>query len=161
MNVTTPIRIQRRNLLMFAAVFAMPAAGWAATLPLVNVWKTPSCGCCKDWVAHLQVNGFSVKTIDVSESAKAAQRLALGMPEKWGSCHTALVQGYVLEGHVPAREIQRLLLERPRALGLAVPGMPVGSPGMDGPVYAGRKDPYAVLLVQRDGTSTVFQSYPG
>ena len=95
----------------------------------------------------------------VSESTKTAQRSKIGIPEKMGSCHTALVKGYALEGHVPGRDIRRLLNERPRALGLAVPGMPVGSPGMDGPEYGGRKDPYNVLLVQRDGSSSVFHAY--
>jgi hypothetical protein len=86
-------------------------------------------------------------------------RERLGMPQKLGSCHTALVAGYVIEGHVPAREIQRLLKDKPQALGLTVPRMPVGSPGMDGPEYGGRKDPYDVLLVAKDGTTTVFQRY--
>ena len=152
--------LHRRTLL--AATFLLPLAGISAPLqrPLVEVWKSPTCGCCKDWVAHIEANGYETKINEVSESVKSAKRLALGMPEKWGSCHTALVQGYVLEGHVPAREIRRLLKERPNALGLAVPGMPVGSPGMDGPAYGGRQDVYAVLLTQRNGTSTVFQNYP-
>jgi hypothetical protein len=153
---TTPLN--RRTLLMGALLLPF-AQTHAAARPLVEVWKSPTCGCCKDWVAHLEANGYPVKTYEVSESAKATKRLGLGMPEKLGSCHTALVQGYVLEGHVPAREIHRLLSERPRALGLAVPGMPVGSPGMDGAAYAGRKDAYSVLLVQRGGTSGVYQDY--
>ena len=86
-------------------------------------------------------------------------RAKLGIPAALGSCHTARVSGYALEGHVPVREIQRLLREKPKVVGLAVPGMPVGSPGMDGPAYNGRQDPYAVLLVQRDGSTTVFQRY--
>ena len=81
------------------------------------------------------------------------------MPQQLASCHTASVGGYVIEGHVPARDIQRLLTEKPTALGLAVPGMPIGSPGMDGEVYGGRRDPYQVLLVQKDGSTQVFQSY--
>lgn len=138
---------------------ASPVMALAAGKPQLEVWKSPTCGCCHDWIAHLQSNGFQVTVHDVSESAKAAQRLKLGMPDKFGSCHTGLIDGYVVEGHVPAREITRLLKERPKAVGLAVPGMPVGSPGMDGPVYQGRKDAYAVLLVQRDGNAAVFQSY--
>jgi hypothetical protein len=156
MMKTTPFN--RRTLLISALLLPL-AQAQAAARPLVEVWKSPTCGCCKDWVAHLEANGYPVKTYEVSESAKDTKRLALGMPEKLGSCHTALVQGYVLEGHVPAREIHRLLAERPGALGLAVPGMPVGSPGMDGAAYAGRKDAYAVLLVQRGGTSSVYQDY--
>jgi hypothetical protein len=85
--------------------------------------------------------------------------LAVRMPVALGSCHTAKVEGYAVEGHVPAREIQRLLKERPDAIGLAVPAMPLGSPGMDGPEYGGRNTPYDVLLVHRDGSSRVFQAY--
>jgi hypothetical protein len=83
----------------------------------------------------------------------------LGMPKQLGSCHAALVNGYAIEGHVPAKDIQRLLKEKPVAIGLSVPGMPVGSPGMDGSVYNGRKDPYDVLLVLKDGNSRVYQSH--
>ena len=146
----------RRRLL--AAFCLLPVAGvWAAPAPrLVEVWKDPNCGCCKDWVAVLEKAGFTVRVSDAGNNGARAQ---LGMPAKLGSCHTARVEGYVLEGHVPVREIQRLLREKPKALGLAVPGMPVGSPGMDGPVYAGRKDPYSVLLVQADGGTLVYQSY--
>jgi len=157
--------MQRRTLiqsavaLLGAAVLPTTALGQNASKPLVEVWKTPTCGCCKDWVKHLQDQGFAVKTYDVSELAKAARRAELGLAEKFGSCHTALVGGYVVEGHVPAQDIRKLLKERPRALGLSVPGMPIGSPGMDGPEYGGRKDAYAVLLVQRDGSSTVYQKY--
>jgi hypothetical protein len=96
----------------------------------------------------------------VSDDAKRKKRQQLGLPEAYGSCHTALVSGYVLEGHVPARDINRLLKERPAALGLAVPAMPIGSPGMDGPEYGGRRDKYAVLLVQRNGGQSVYQQYP-
>jgi hypothetical protein len=155
-----PTTLSRRKLLACTLLLPLPGITEALERPLIEVWKSPTCGCCKDWIAHVEANGYTVKAIEVSESAKAEKRLALGMLEKWGSCHTALVQGYVLEGHVPAREIHRLLKERPRAVGLAVPGMPVGSPGMDGPEYQGRKDAYAVLLTQRDGASRVFQAYP-
>ena len=123
----------------------------------VDVWKDPHCGCCQLWVEHLQANGFKVNVRDVGNTA-ARQRL--GMPEKLGSCHTATVLGYVIEGHVPAADIRRLLKERPTALGLAVPGMPIGSPGMDGPEYKGKKDAFDVLLVQKDGSVKSFQRYP-
>ena len=129
----------------------------ARTLPAVEVWKDPNCGCCKDWVTYLEANGFQVR---VHDSGSNAARARLGIPEKLGSCHTAQVGGYAIEGHVPASDIHRLLKERPRAVGLAVPGMPVGSPGMDAPIYGGRKDPYDVLLVLKDGSSRVYQSYP-
>lgn len=154
--------MQRRTLLRNVLALAAGAtAGLAAAAgrPVVEVWKTPTCGCCKDWIKHLQANGFEVKTHDVSDAVKRDTRQRLGLADQFGSCHTALVGGYLLEGHVPAREIQRLLKDKPRALGLAVPGMPIGSPGMDGPEYGGRKDPYDVLLVQRGGTSSIYQSY--
>ena len=124
--------------------------------PLLQVWKDPNCGCCGDWVKHLQSNGFLVQVID---TGNVAARKRLGMPDALGSCHTARVGGYVIEGHVPAADILRLLREKPDALGLAVPGMPIGSPGMDGPEYKGRRDPYDVLLVSRGGATRVFQSH--
>lgn len=150
---------QDRRFWLLAAM-AVIATGRAAaqsdSRTLIEVWKSPSCGCCKDWVAHLEANGFKVR---VHDEGNTNARAALRMPVKYGSCHTAKVDGYVLEGHVPARDIKRLLKERPNAVGLAVPGMPVGSPGMDGPDYGDRKDPYDVLLVQAEGKTSVYQSY--
>lgn len=134
----------------------MAPALMAQTRPQVEVWKDPTCGCCKDWVVHMEANGFDVKVHDIGNSAV---RKKLGVPEKLGSCHTALVGGYAIEGHVPAREVHRLLKERPAAVGLSVPGMPVGSPGMDGKIYGDRKDPYDVVLISRNGSSRVYQSY--
>ncbi len=122
----------------------------------VEVYKSPTCGCCNDWITHLETNGFAVTKYN--EGATDAMD-RLGMPYRYGSCHTAEVEGYAIEGHVPAREIYRLLDERPDAIGLSVPAMPRGSPGMDGPQYGGVKDPYDVLLIGRDGEETVFQSY--
>jgi len=154
--------MQRRTLLLNAlALAAGTASGLAAASarPVVEVWKTPTCDCCHDWIKHLQANDFETKTHDVSDATKREVRQRLGLADQFGSCHTALVNGYLLEGHVPAREIRRLLKDKPRALGLAVPGMPVGSPGMDGPEYGSRKDPYDVLLVQRGGSTSVYQSY--
>ncbi len=149
----------RRQLLLATAALALPAAALAqakAPLPVLQVWKDPNCGCCHDWIAYLQAEGFSVQAHDTGNTAV---RRRLGLPERYASCHTGLIGGYVIEGHVNAREIRRLLAEKPQAIGLAVPGMPVGSPGMDGEVYGGRRDPYDVLLVQRDGTARVYQSY--
>lgn len=136
----------------------LPLAGMAAAPKRIamEVWKDPSCGCCKDWIALMEQAGFSVS---VSDTGNKGVRAQLGLPALLGSCHTARVGGYVIEGHVPAREIKRLLRDKPDALGLTVPGMKVGSPGMDGPAYKGRKDPYEVLLVQRDGSTSVYQSY--
>lgn len=149
---------RRQALLALAGLAALAAAPRvrAATRPHIEVWKSPSCGCCKDWIAHLQANGFEVSAHD---SGNTDVRERLGMPPRYGSCHTARVDGYALEGHVPAREVHRLLKERPQAVGLAVPAMPVGSPGMDGPEYGGRSDPYDVLLVRRDGSASVYQAY--
>lgn len=153
MNPVSP-PLQRRALL--ALLLATPFAARAAGPTLVEVWKSPSCGCCGDWMALMTAAGFSTKTYDQGNDAI---RRALRMPAKLGSCHTALVGGYALEGHVPVREVKRLLREKPDAVGLAVPGMPVGSAGMDGPEYKGRRDPFDVLLVLRDGSTRVYQSY--
>ncbi len=153
--------MHRRRLVSSLAA-ALAAAALPPTLsaqsarPRVEVWKDPNCGCCKDWVQHLQANGFEVR---VHDSGNAAARVRLGVAEQWGSCHTASVGGYAIEGHVPAGDIHRLLKERPQAIGLSVPGMPVGSPGMDAPAYGGRQDPYDVLLLQHGGRARVFQSY--
>jgi hypothetical protein len=123
---------------------------------VVEVWKGPACGCCNDWIRHVEAAGFAVSSHDTGNHEARAR---LGLPVKYGSCHTARVGGYVIEGHVPAKDIRRLLQERPAAIGLAVPGMPVGSPGMDGPAYHGRRDPYDVLLVHKDGKASVYQAY--
>jgi hypothetical protein len=122
----------------------------------IEVWKDPNCGCCHDWIAHMEANGFS---FTIHDTGNNAVRTRLGLPQKLGSCHTALVGGYLIEGHVPASDVRTLLQQKPKALGLAVPGMPVGSPGMDGAVYGNRRDPYDVLLVARDGGTRVFKSY--
>ncbi|HSW28550.1 MAG TPA: DUF411 domain-containing protein [Longimicrobiales bacterium] len=121
-----------------------------APLPTVLVYKTESCGCCNAWVDHLRAAGFTVDTRNVVD-LMSVKRDA-GVPASHASCHTALVDGYVVEGHVPADQIERLLAERPEVAGLAVPGMPVGSPGMEGP---GAK-PYQVLAFGRQGESSVY-----
>lgn len=124
-----------------------------ATLPTIEVYKSASCGCCEGWVEHLKKSGFNVKANNVSDPSD--YRAKAGIPEQLGSCHTGMVNGYALEGHVPAAEIKRLLAERPKAKGLAVPAMPMGSPGMEGP----RSDAYDVLLVKGDGSHKVYQQY--
>jgi hypothetical protein len=134
------------------------ALGAAVNLPAsaadaVDVYKSPYCGCCEKWVEHLQQAGFAVRTHDVNDVPAARQRL--GMPERLGSCHTAKVAGYVVEGHVPAADIQRLLKEKPKAIGLAVPSMPPGSPGMESP----KPVPYNTLLVHAGGATTVFAKH--
>jgi len=168
-SMCAPHSQHRRRMLSGLAALSglsvLPTLAWAAGAakgdkaarpPMVEVWKDAACGCCNDWVDHLRASGFQVKAQD---TGNAAARKRLGMPDRYGSCHTASVGGYAIEGHVPAREVQRLLREKPVAIGLAVPAMPVGSPGMDGPEYGARKDPYDVLLVRRDGSSSVYQSY--
>ena len=154
--MTSSFQMNRRH--WMAGAIALPwLTTWAAApRTVVEVWKDPSCGCCKDWMAHMESAGFDMR---VHESGKAAAQVRLGIAPQFSSCHTASVAGYALEGHVPARDVQRLLKDKPKAVGLAVPGMPIGSPGMDGPEYNKRKDPYDVLLVQADGSSRVFQSY--
>ena len=143
--------------LLTVAIAGLGSTSFAsASLPLVEVWKSPTCGCCNDWIKHLQANGFQVRAIDKGNNAI---RKELGMPAKYGSCHTAKIDGYVIEGHVPAKEIKRLLKERPSALGLSVPEMPIGTPGMDGPEYGGQLDPYNVLLIRKDGSASVYQAY--
>lgn len=148
----------RRSFLMtLLALSAAPLGALAAASDrMMTVWKDPDCGCCAEWVKHLEKNGFVVKVVDTGNQAIRTQ---LAVPSKFGSCHTGFIQGYVIEGHVPGADIQRLIKEQPRALGLAVPKMPIGSPGMDGPEYKGRRDPYEVLLIQKDGGSSVFSSY--
>lgn len=156
----TSTELSRRSLLAAAAGIALTSsAAFAATAPApLEVWKDPSCGCCKDWVTHLEASGFQVRVHDTGNNGVRAQ---LGIDRKYGSCHTAVVGGYAIEGHVPAAEIHRLLKEKPKARGLAVPGMPVGTPGMDGPVYNGRKDSFDVLLLAHDGSAKVYQHYKG
>ena len=142
--------------LMGAALLTQPLQALAAgSTDQVNVWKTPSCGCCHEWVAHLRKSGFEVVTHDVEDTAPIRQKF--GLHAKFGSCHTARLGRYVVEGHVPAQELRRLLRERPRALGLAVPGMPTGSPGME---MGDTRDAYDVLLVLANGNSRIYQSYP-
>jgi hypothetical protein len=137
-----------------SAVASVPARA-ATAWPAVDVFKSPTCGCCGAWVEHLKASGFDVRVTEVDDTAAARKRL--GMPDAFGSCHTATVGGYVLEGHVPAAEVKRLLGAKPKAIGLAVPGMPVGSPGME---VGSRRDPFDVLLVERNGRSTVYARYP-
>lgn len=140
-----------RRLIQIILLSMLVPVGWAAApLPQVDVYKNPSCGCCQAWIDHLRANGFTVIAHDTADVGST--RRALGMPERYGSCHTAKLGSYVIEGHVPASDIKRLLRDKPLARGLAVPGMPQSAPGMDDP----RGIPYAVLLVNRDDSTTVY-----
>ena len=119
----------------------------------ITVYKSPWCGCCSKWADRLQAKGHTVTTKNM-ENLDAIKKLA-GVPEDLQSCHTAMVDGYVVEGHVPAKDIERLLGERPKAKGLAVPGMPVGSPGMEG----GEPERFDVMLFSTDGSTSVYARY--
>jgi hypothetical protein len=134
------------------AVWYLPGALYAANAPRVVVHKSESCGCCKQWVSLLAKSGFEVQVVNSDNLNAVKERV--GIPPALGSCHTAEVEGYFLEGHVPMSDIQRLLRERPVAKGLTVPGMPMGSPGMEVP--SGQVDPYDVLLVAKDGSTKVY-----
>jgi hypothetical protein len=148
--------MKRRTFLHGAlAAAVLPLTAWAEKKPVITVYKTPTCGCCHEWVAHLEHNGFRVDARDVPSTTP--YRAKFGVPADLGSCHTGVIDGYALEGHVPASDISRLLAERPKARGLAVPGMPVGSPGME--VEGTRRDAFDVVLFADDGSRKVFQRY--
>jgi hypothetical protein len=142
-----------RRRILFTSVALLLAGPAIAARQVVEIYKSATCGCCSKWIAHLRINGFEVNPHDVDDIA--ASRARLGVPDALGSCHTASVAGYLIEGHVPADDINRLLRTRPKAAGLAVPGMPRGSPGMEADV----KDPYDVLLFQSNGGYVVYQRY--
>lgn len=141
--------------LAFAAGLALTAVSAVAGGPpaMIDVYKSAQCGCCEKWVEHLRENGFLVRAHNVGDVP--GERRRLGMPDALGSCHTAKIGAYVIEGHVPAQDIARLLARQPDALGLAVPAMPPGSPGME----SARPVPYDTLLVERNGKTRVFASH--
>jgi hypothetical protein len=126
------------------------ASASTADLPTILVYKSPTCGCCNGWVEHLEAAGFTVDARDVRDLMTI--KVDGGVPTSMSSCHTALVDGYVVEGHVPAEQVKRLLDERPDVAGIAVPGMPIGSPGMEGP----NPQPYQVWSFTHDGQAAVF-----
>ncbi len=129
----------------------------AENTPLeVEVWKSPSCGCCTGWIKHLESAGYAVKAQDTALGILAKIKRQAGLSPDLQSCHTAKIGGYVIEGHVPVEDVARLLKEKPDAVGLTVPGMPLGSPGMD---FGPEKEPYEVLLVMKDGTTKVFAKH--
>lgn len=119
----------------------------------IVVYKSASCGCCRLWVKHLREAGFAVRAVNVTNLAEVRRRH--GVAPAFAACHTGVAEGYVFEGHLPASAIRRFLVERPAALGLAVPGMPAGSPGM----WSAAPQPYAALLLTRDGASRVYERY--
>jgi hypothetical protein len=132
---------------------ARPSAGATSKEPTITLYKDPSCGCCKSWIEHLIKHGYRVNAKDSDDMTEIKR--SLGVPEALSSCHTAVVNGYLIEGHVPAADIARLLKTKPKVAGLAVPGMPMGSPGMEGP----RKQKYEVFSFDKAGKTKVFASY--
>ena len=137
----------------FMALFITTTTALAGELAGIEVWKNPNCGCCVKWIDHLRQNGFEVIAHNVASVDPVRARL--GMPDRYASCHTAKVAGYVIEGHVPAADVKRLIEQRPKARGLAVPGMPVGSPGMEGHY----SEPYQTLLIGLGDQATVFAEH--
>lgn len=158
-NVKVKEKILGKQVFWLLGAIVLLAAGvmvsqQAAIAADVVVYKSPSCGCCTEWVKHMRNNGFSVKVHDRNDVSPVKKQM--GVPRQLQSCHTAKVGDYVIEGHVPASDIKRLLKEKPNVVGLTAPGMPHGSPGMDmGP----RKDPYDVLTFKHSGQTTVFASH--
>jgi hypothetical protein len=137
-----------------AILLASPAA--LADKVSFDVAKTATCGCCKAWVDHIRAAGYEVKTSDMDMGSLTQHKLKHGIKPEYASCHTATVEGYVIEGHVPVADIERLLKERPQAIGLAAPGMPAGSPGMEMGTY---REAHDIVLVKLDGTSEVWSHY--
>ena len=155
----TQIALARRSLLIGGAALVAavtgPGSTWAGT-PVLHVMKDPGCGCCDAWIDILRRDGFEVTTEHLGHDALLRHKRASGIPDEMVSCHTGRIDGYMIEGHVPAADIRRLLDERPDAVGLAVPGMPWGSPGM-GPEE--EREAYDVHLIRRDGRTKVFTRY--
>lgn len=147
----TSLKFISRSLLL--AAMLSPWLASAQSADRVDVYKSPYCGCCGKWVEHMRQAGFVVRTHDVNDVP--ATRQQLGMPERLGSCHTAKIGHYLIEGHVPASDVKRLLAEKPQAIGLAVPSMPPGSPGMESPHPVA----YDTLLVKADGKTSVFTQH--
>ncbi|MCF6272054.1 MAG: DUF411 domain-containing protein [Rhodobacteraceae bacterium] len=138
-----------------ALLFAFGGAAYAQTM---NVAKNISCGCCGAWIEQMQAAGFDTSATNLSHEALSELKASVGVSIEMTSCHTAIVEGYVVEGHVPVADIRRLLAERPEAIGIATPGMPTGSPGME---YNGIEDAYSVYLLLPDEKYETYASYPG
>ena len=136
---------------LFVSAILVSGCSENSSAQTITVYKSPTCGCCKKWIAHMEDNGFNVRAHDTQDVRSIKQQN--GVSDRLASCHTALVDGYVIEGHVPADAVKKLLKEKPVAAGLAVPGMPMGSPGMEGP----HKDPYDVVLFNRSGDTAVYE----
>ena len=155
----TQTYFNRRSLLRAALALTVASAlpATAQSRPSIHIVKDPNCGCCTAWARILHAQGFQVTLEDTTNAALYGHKLASGIPESMHSCHTAEIEGYMIEGHVPPADILRLLAERPDAVGLSVPGMPYGSPGM-GP--ESERDAYSVFLIGKDGSTETFTRYP-
>jgi len=140
-----------KNRFHFAITVALMLAGTAANAASMTVMKSPNCGCCSKWVEHVRAHGFDVKVVNVDNIM--AVKAKAGIPQKMASCHTTMVGGYVIEGHVPTSDIKKLLAQKPKAKGIAVPGMPIGSPGME---HGDHRQPYQTLLIKADGSTSIF-----
>ena len=134
-----------------------PLSAPSGAKTVIQVYKSPTCGCCTSWVEHIRDSGFQAEVIDVTDEALQQRKSKLGVGPRLASCHTAIVNGYVVEGYVPAADIKRMLSEKPAIIGIAAPGMPVGSPGMEVP--GGRKDKYDVVAFSKGGATRVFASH--
>ncbi len=155
-SATTEKTVTKTAATASSTTSAKPATSSTKTSgkPVITVYKSPSCSCCHRWVDHLKANGFNVKAVDVEDVNIYKQKA--GIAPKLASCHTAFVNGYIVEGHVPASEIKQMLAEKPAIKGISVPAMPVGTPGME---MGGRKDPYDVVSFDKDGKVKVYKSY--
>lgn len=148
--------MHRRTLLSAALALPLVATRGMAAPAVIEVYKSATCGCCGAWIDHLQASGFSASARNLEQDALYELKARVGLTPELASCHTALVEGYFIEGHVPASDITRLLAEKPKALGLTVPGMPIGSPGMD---MGDEREPFETLIVFDDGRTEVFASH--
>jgi hypothetical protein len=149
-----------RRFVISLALGSLATAAFARSpepeLSQLTVYKSPSCGCCSAWVDHLLSAGLSAETIDVDHYELQAVKVRMAIAPELSSCHTAILDGYFIEGHVPADDIKRLIAERPDALGLTVPGMPIGSPGME---MGEEREPFDTLLVLKDGSTEIFAQH--
>jgi hypothetical protein len=143
-----------RKSLRLAIAAGLLAAGTAANAAAMTVYKSASCGCCAKWIEHVEKQGFAVKAVNVDDIM--AVKAKAGIPDRLASCHTTMVGGYVVEGHVPVADIKKLLASKPKAKGIAVPGMPMGAPGME---HGDHREPYTTLLVKADGSTSTFANH--
>lgn len=148
------MKIRNITLAIATATYLLPSIAYA--IEPMTVYKSASCGCCIGWMKHLQANGFEVIGKNLPTGALTQKKLEAGLKPEQSSCHTGKIAGYTIEGHVPAKDIKRLLMEKPDAIGLTVPDMPLGSPGME---VDDEKEPYEVLLVRKNGLTEVYASY--